>query len=259
MICILHSSLFTLHSSLLVSHSMYQITVCFTPVQFPFYSHDDCNAVAIDILRATTSICTAFMNGAKKVIPISTVDELKTHAGTEYIIAAERDGIKLDFADIGNSPYYFTKEKVDGKTLAYSTTNGTHTINLAAQCHSAAVGSFINISALCRWIEAGGRDVFLLCAGWKGRFNLEDSVFAGAVAQKLIDTGKFTTICDSALAAMDLWSLAKVDLLGYIKKAAQNERLRRINAADVIPYCHTLDLTDIVPVYHDGVLTGMKA
>jgi len=233
---------------------MHQITVCFTPVQFSYYEHENCNAVVIDILRATTSICTAFMNGAKEVIPISTVDELKSHIDTEYLIAAERDGIQLDFADIGNSPHYFTKDVVDGKTIAYSTTNGTHTVNLAAQCHSAAIGAFINISALCRWLEAGERDVFLLCAGWKGRFNLEDSVFAGAVTQKLIDTGKFTTICDSALAAMDLWSLAKPDLMGYIKKVAQNERLRKINAADAIPYCLNIDMTNIVPIYQNGKL-----
>ena len=237
---------------------MYNITVCFTPVQFQYYQYEDCNAVAIDILRATTSICTAFMNGARKVIPISTVDELKTHMGTDYIIAAERNGIKLDFADIGNSPYYFTREVVEGRTIAYSTTNGTHTINLASQCRQAAVGAYINISAICRWLESGNRDVFLLCAGWKGRFNLEDSVFAGAVAQKLIDTGKFTTDCDSALAAMDLWSIAKPNLMGYIKKAAQNERLRKINSAEVIPYCHELDLTDIIPIYQDGILKGVK-
>ena len=233
---------------------MNQITVCFSPALFSHYQYEGCNAVAIDILRATTSICTAFMNGAKEVIPISTVDELKTHTGTEYLIAAERDGIQLDIADIGNSPQYFTENVVAGKTIAFSTTNGTHTINLAAQCHTAAIGAFINISALCRWLEAGERDVFLLCAGWKGRFNLEDSVFAGAVAQKLVDTGKCTTVCDSALAAMDLWSLAKPDLTGYLKKAAHTGRLRKINAADAIPYCLDMDRTDIVPIYQNGVL-----
>jgi len=233
---------------------MRQITVCFTPTQFPHYQHEGCNAVVIDILRATTSICTAFMNGAKEVIPISTVDELKTYINTKYLIAAERDGVQLDFADLGNSPHYFTRDVVEGKSIAYSTTNGTHTIQLAAQRHITAIGAFINISALCRWLEAGEHDVFLLCAGWKGRFNLEDSVFAGAVAQKLIDTGKFTTICDSALAAMDLWSLAKPDLMGYIRKAAHNERLRKINAADAIPYCLDMDRTDIVPIYQNGVL-----
>jgi len=239
---------------LLALFCMYQITVCFTPAQFSFYQYEGCNAVAIDILRATTSICTAFMNGAKEIIPISSVEELKTYIGTEHLIAAERDGIKLDFADTGNSPHYFTRELVEGRTIAYSTTNGTHTINLAAKCHSVAVGAFINISALCRWLEAGKRDVFLLCAGWKGRFNLEDTVFAGAVAQKLIDTGKFTTICDSALAAIDLWTIAKPDLTGYIRKAAHNERLRKINAADAIPYCLKIDATNIVPIYEDGVL-----
>ncbi len=237
---------------------MNKITVCFSPLQFDAYKLPEANAVAIDILRASTSICTAFMNGAKQVIPISTVDELRTYIGKEYILAAEREGIKLDFADIGNSPYYFTKEKVNGRMLAYSTTNGTHTINLAAQCHSATVGSYINISALCRFLETGNRDVLLLCAGWKGRFNLEDSVFAGAVAQRLINTGKFETICDSTLAAMDLWSLAQPDLLGYIKKAAQNERLRKINSDQVIPYCHSFDQTDIVPIYQNGVLIPLK-
>lgn len=236
---------------------MHQINVCFTPLQFSSYPYENCNAVAIDVLRATSSICTAFMNGAERVIPVSTIDELKTYVG-RYIIAAERDGVKLDFADIGNSPKYFTRELVAGKTIAYSTTNGTHTINTAAQCQSVAVGSYLNLSAVCRWLEAGDRDIFLLCAGWKGRFNLEDAVFAGAVAQQLMDTGKFTTVCDSTLAAMDFWSLAKADLMGYIKKAAQNERLRKINAADMIPYCHTIDLTDIVPVYNEGSLTGKR-
>ena len=231
---------------------MHQITVCFTSEQFPYYQTENCNAVAIDVLRASTSICTAFMNGAKEIVAISAVDELKKFIGTEYIIAAERDGVKIEFADIGNSPNKFTRELVEGRSIAYSTTNGTRTINLAAQCHSAAIGAFTNISAVCRRLEADERDVFLLCSGWKGRFNLEDTVFAGAVAQKLMDTGKFTTTCDSALAAMDLWLPAKPDLLGYIKKAAVNERLRKLNEAHIIPYCFEIDLTDIVPVYRNG-------
>jgi len=233
---------------------MHQITVCFSPAQFSYYQCEDCNAVVIDILRATTSICAAFMHGAKQIIPISSVEELKTYTGKDYLVAAERDGVKLDFADIGNSPQCFTRDLVEGRTIAYSTTNGTHTINLAAQCHSVAIGAFINISALCRQLEKGQRDVFLLCAGWKGRFNLEDTVFAGAVSQKLIDTGKFTTKCDSALAAMDLWSIAQPNLKDYIRKAAHNERLRKINAADAIPFCLEFDLTDIVPVYCNGML-----
>ena len=237
---------------------MQQISVCFSPVQFTCYQYEGCNAVVIDVLRATTSICTAFMNGAKAVIPMSSIDELKTYSRTEYLIAAERDGIQLEFADVGNSPQYFTRKLVEGRIIAYSTTNGSHTINLAAQCHNVVIGAFINISALCRWLEAARRDVILLCAGWKGRFNLEDSVFAGAVAQKLIGTGQFTTICDSALAAMDLWSIAKPDLLGYIKKTAQNERLRKINAGDAIPHCLEIDVTNIVPIFQNGVLKGIK-
>ena len=77
------------------------------------------------------------------------------------------------------------------------------------------------------WIIKQDKDVVLFCAGWKNRFNLEDTVCAGAIAERLMESGLYTTICDSTLAAMDLWSLAKHDLPGYIEKAAQRTRLRR--------------------------------
>jgi len=92
------------------------------------------------------------------------------------------------------------------------------------------------------------KDIIILCAGWKSKFNLEDTLFAGAMAGKLIESGEFQTICDSTLAAMDLYAAASGNLIEYIDKAAQRSRLRNNNLDDVIEYCHTFDVTRVVPV-----------
>ncbi len=101
------------------------------------------------------------------------------------------------------------------------------------------------------------RDVLILCAGWKSKFNLEDTLFAGAVVDRLLTRGDYATICDSSLAAQDLWTLAKNDLVGYVEKAAQRHRLRKNNLDDVIEYCHTIDLTNVIPVLENDYLVNL--
>jgi len=87
-----------------------------------------------------------------------------------YLVAAERDGYVLDFADFGNSPFNFTPEKVKGRSVVYSTTNGTGIMKRASVCHDVVIGSWLNISVLCNWIAEQGRKVVIVCAGWKKRF-----------------------------------------------------------------------------------------
>jgi 2-phosphosulfolactate phosphatase len=107
---------------------------------------------------------------------------------------------------------------------------------------------------LIKWLTEQNKDVLLFCAGWKNRFNLEDSVCAGAFAEGLLKSGVFTTICDSTHAAIDLWSLASPDLFGYIEKAAQRSRLRDKNLDDCIPYCLTPDIKPVIPLMKNGSL-----
>jgi len=234
-----------------------QIEVCFTPAVFNCFSHPDAVVIVVDVLRATSAICTAFMNGASDIIPLETIEEARDYKSRGYLVAAERDGFVLDFADFGNSPYNFTKERVAGKTIAYSTTNGTQAINMASECYQVAIGAYLNLTAVSDWAINQARDVIILCAGWKNRFSLEDSLLAGAITEKILEHSNFYTICDSAIAAQDLWSVAKTDLLSYIEKAAQRNRLRKNGLDDVIDYCHTIDLTNIVPVYSDKILIGI--
>ncbi len=233
------------------------LEICFTPAAFDAYADSEAVVVIIDVLRATSSICTAFANGVREIIPVATVEEAREMKARGYLLAAERDGYILDFADFGNSPFNFSPEKVKGKIVAYSTTNGTGIMKQAALCHDVVIGSWLNLSALCKWIEEQDRKVVIVCAGWKKRFSLEDAVCAGAIAERLLGSGRFTTICDSVHAATDLWNTARNDLLGYIEKAAQRSRLRDKGLDDCIPYCHTFDVTDVVPVLRENKLVAL--
>lgn len=234
-----------------------KLETCFSPALFPADDHREDIVVVLDVLRASSAICTAFGNGVDRIIPVADVPAAREYKSRGYLVAAERDGFILDFADFGNSPFNFTKEKVGGRTIVYSTTNGTGIIEMSSASHTIVIGSFLNISALTGWLSRQERGVLLFCAGWKNRFNLEDSVCAGAFAEKLMATGRYTSKCDSTLCALDLWSLAKNDLAGYIGKAAQRTRLREKGLDDCIEYCLTMDLFTDIPVMSDGHLVSL--
>jgi 2-phosphosulfolactate phosphatase len=236
----------------------HKVEVCFTPATFNSFKNKEAVVAVIDVLRASSAICAAFMNGAERIIPVGEVDEARKYKTEGFLVAAERDGFVLDFADFGNSPFNFTPERVLHKTIVYSTTNGTQAIQMASECYRVTVAAYINLSAVCDYLTFFGRDIILFCAGWKNRFSLEDALLAGAMTEKILQLPDFGTTCDSAIASLDLWTLAKPNLLGYIDKTAQRHRLQKNKLDDCIPYCHTSDLTDIVPVYKDGFLVAKK-
>lgn len=235
----------------------WSLEICFTPAIFDAHADSEAVVVVVDVLRATSSICTAFANGVSEIIPVATVEEAREMKDKGYLLAAERDGFVLDFADFGNSPYNFTAENVKGRTVAYSTTNGTGIMKRASECHDVVIGSYLNFSALCTWLEGQERKVIIVCAGWKSRFSLEDAVCAGALAERLLLGGRFATSCDSVHAATDLWKAAKEDLMGYIEKAAQRSRLRDKGLDDCLEYCHTFDVTHVIPVLRNGRLVTL--
>jgi len=235
------------------------VEVCFSPALYPYFENHGAVVVVVDILRASSAICTAFMNGVNRIIPVATLEEAKEMKMKGYLVAAERDGIVRDFADFGNSPFNFSPDRVKGKEIVYSTTNGTQAIHLASSGHEVIIGSFLNLSAVTRHLFKKDRDVLILCAGWKNKFSLEDSFFAGALVEKILMNNKFRTICDSALAALDLWKAGRKDPLAYIDKAAQRHRLKKNNLDDVIPFCHTMDLTGIIPVFRNDSLVPLDS
>lgn len=235
-----------------------QLEVCLSPAIYSRHANDENIVVVVDILRATSSICTAFANGVNKIIPVATVEEARQKKEEGFVVASERDGYVLDFADFGNSPFNFSIENVQGNDIVYSTTNGTRCINMASHSKEVLIGSFLNLSALTNYLIGQDAPVLIFCASWKDRFSLEDTVFAGALVERLLQTGRFESICDAVTASHDLWSLAKDDLNGYILKAAQKSRLASKGLDDCIEFCHQTDFTDLVPYFKNGELLAKK-
>lgn len=234
-----------------------KIEVCFSPALYKYFENREAIVIIVDILRASSAICTAFMNGVNRIIPVATLEEAQNYKKQGYLVAAERDGIVRDFADFGNSPFNFTAGRVKGKHIVYSTTNGTQAIKLASSSHKVLVGSFLNFKSLNDYVIRENRDLLILCAGWKNKFNLEDTIYAGAVTDYMLSNRFFYTICDSALAAQDLWNIAKNNLTGYIEKAAQRHRLKKNKLDDVLEYCHTFNITDVIPGFQNGYLENI--
>jgi 2-phosphosulfolactate phosphatase len=235
-----------------------KVEVCFSPAIYPAFDNRDAIVVIVDILRATSAIITAFMNGANRIIPVATLEEAKVYKEKGYMVAAERDGIVRDFADFGNSPFNFTRERINGKDIVYSTTNGTQSIMMASNSFRVLIGAYLNLNSLAQYIIRKNHDLLILCAGWKNKFNLEDSLFAGALAELVLNNNNFYTICDSTLASIDLWNLARKDLMAYIDKVAQRHRLKKNKLDDVIEYCHTPDQTNIIPALKEFYLVQLS-
>jgi len=234
-----------------------KVEVCYSPALFPYYVNREATVVVTDILRASSAIVTAFMNGVERIIPVGTLKEAKAFKEKGFMVAAERDGIVRDFADFGNSPYNFTPERVRGKQIVYSTTNGTHAIQLASSGKQVLIGAYLNLSALARHVRKEKRDLLVLCAGWRNKYNLEDTLFAGALAELVLEDKRFHTICDATIGAMDLYAVAKQHMMGYIEKVAQRHRLKKNRLDDVIGYCHETDLTEIIPVLEGDYLVAL--
>lgn len=224
------------------------VEVCFSP---KLYGHKLTEGkfitVVVDILRATTSICAAFDHGIKEIIPVSSLDEAKEMKRNGFFVACERNGEVMDFADTGNSASDFLRDDLIGKTLVFSTTNGTKTINMARDADEVLIGSFVNLQALADYLVEKNENVVIFCAAWKSLFNLEDSVFSGALAELLFENG-FSTICDSALGAVDLWHRAKPDLKKYLSKSSHRNRLKHLVSDEDFIYTITLNSTKVIPV-----------
>lgn len=232
--------------------------VCLTPALIPLFNVEDYIVVVIDIFRATSSICYGIENGAEAIIPVSQVEECSAYRekGLDYLLAAERDGKVVDGFDFGNSPFSYTVEKVAGKTIVLTTTNGTHALHLSRAAKKIVIGSFLNLTALSTWLKNQDENILLVCAGWKNNFNLEDTLFAGAVIDQLKTDG--FELDDAAIAANDLYQLGKHDINDYLKKTSHGERLKKLGIQKDIEFCLQIDITTAIPVLEGERLVKLR-
>lgn len=236
-----------------------KVEVVFSPALFPVYfDNNDCIVVVIDVFRATSAICAAFESGVDSLIPVATLEEAIEYKQKGFKVGAERNAEIVEGFDFGNSPLTFKDGKFKNESLVLTTTNGTKALEMAKTANKVVIGAFTNLTALCDYVEQEDKDVLLLCAGWKDRFNLEDTLFAGAVAQKISQNLRFSNLSDSTIAAINIYDSAKDDLFGFLGESSHRKRLSRLNMEEDIIYCLTKDKSDIVPVLEGDVLVSNK-
>lgn len=213
--------------------------------------------VIIDVLRATSTIATALYNGANYVIPVDSVPKcIAWGKQIACITAGERDGRIAEGLEYGNSPFEYPAAFITGKTLVLTTTNGTKLLYMALEKGATEIitGSFPNLSAVCNYLVAEKKNVVLGCSAWKDRINLEDTLFAGAVINRIKE--HFILEDDASQIAESLYLQAKDDLFGFLKdhNATHYIRLTGYGLEKDVRYCLTPDIANILPFYQDGKL-----
>jgi 2-phosphosulfolactate phosphatase len=225
-----------------------KIETCYSPLAYPLFHNDEAIVVVIDVLRATSAIVTALANGAKSMIPVATVEEAKALQTQGYLAAAERNGEMLKGFDFGNSPLSYLSKAIKDKQIAISTTNGTQAIAVAKDAKQIIIGSFLNAKAIVSYLCEQNRPVIFLCAGWKNKFNLEDTLFAGHIATELLKSNLFETDCDSTLAATVLYTHAAPDITGFLSESSHRKRLSHLHLEEDISFCLKQNIYHVVPL-----------
>lgn len=235
---------------------MRTIDVCVSPELMHLYTVSDRTVVVVDILRATSCMTTAFAHGIASITPFAKMEDCLAMKDQGYFTAGERDGKKVDGFDFGNSPFEYMDEKLKGQKIAFTTTNGTQAIAKSAGAREIIIGSFLNLTAVTDYLANGIDNILVVCAGWKGKVNLEDTVFAGAVVELLKD--QVQSECDAPVAAQHLYNQAKHDLVDYLKDSSHVRRLAKLNIFKDIEYCLTPDQYSVVPVLKEGRLVSCE-
>lgn len=228
------------------------LEVCLSPALLHLYDTNNTIVVIIDVFRATSTIAAALHNGAKVVIPVASVEEciLMKDKIADCITAGERDGKVAPGLQYGNSPLEYPVSFIQNKTLALTTTNGTKLLHMVKDADSIITGSFLNLSAICNYLIKQNKKVLLACSAWKDRINIEDSLFAGAVAETVHT--HFKMECDSARMARELYGRSKAypSILEFVKDSNHYRRLAAFGLLKDLEYCTTPDLHPVVPIYN---------
>lgn len=235
---------------------MKTIEVCLTPDLLQFEEIENKIVVVIDIFRATSCMVTAFGHGIKGIIPVAEVEECRALQAQGYLAAAERNGEKVEGFDLDNSPFSYMNPDLKDQTIAMTTSNGTKSIKMAQKSLQVVIGAFLNKKALTQYLIQKQENVLLLCAGWKGKVNLEDTFFAGAVLTDLINDFQYTD--DACALARSAFHLGKNNPKRFLMDSSHYQRLKKLGNEKDMDFCITIDKYDVVPVLEGNELRMAK-
>lgn len=235
-----------------------EIKCYFVPSEIPEYFRlAEYTVVVIDVLRATSTISVALFNGCDGVVPVSTIDEAISAKETireNVLLSGERDAIKIEGFDLGNSPQDFTKKTVRGKISVHTTTNGTIAINSVREAGEILIASFLNLNATVNCL--GQREkIMLLCSGRLGEFSLEDTLCAGGIVsalRKMVPLREFS-LSDSAIASEVLYRRFKKSLMSVISRSIHGRDLISKGLKSDIRFCLRENTHDCLAIFDKSV------
>jgi 2-phosphosulfolactate phosphatase len=231
---------------------MKTIDVCLSPELMHLYDVRNRTVVIVDILRATSCMVVAFANGVGSITPFANLEECRQMKSKGYITSGERNGEKVRGFDKGNSPFEYMDDQIKGQKIAFTTTNGTQAIEKAKEGKQIIIGSFLNLTSVTRFLLLSEHNILVVCSGWKGKVNLEDTLFAGALVENL--KNHIEPDCDAPLASQHLYNLAKDDMVKFLSNSSHVKRLNRLNIHKDIDFCLSPDQFSVLPILKNGVL-----
>jgi 2-phosphosulfolactate phosphatase len=236
---------------------MMKLDVLITPGELMPADVAQRTVVVLDVLRATSTIVEALAAGARALYPVAEVEEALRLANTlgrdEVLLSGERKALAIDGFDLGNSPGDFTAERVGGKLIVMSTTNGTGALVAAGVASRVIVGSWLNLTAVVDYLERTAAEPVFLCAGRGGKFALEDAVCAGTIAAALMersDPDADWELNDGAMAALAM-ALRYPDPDELFRETAAGKQIVEVGLREDLAFCALTDRHDVVPVLND--------
>lgn len=239
-----------------------KIEVFFTPKEIENdYELREKVVVAIDVLRASSSIITAVHHGARQIIPLATVEDAMRLAkgmfAGDSILCGERGGKLIDGFDIDNSPANYRAEIVRGHSLFFTSTNGSAAILRTKHARAAYIGAFVNVSAIVNKLRTAD-DAVVICAGESNRFAMEDALCAGMMVAKLEESAPEVWLSDGAVAAKMLYERCQNAMMASIRGTRHALELEREGFGADINFCATADVYPDVPRF-DGTTIRAEA
>lgn len=214
--------------------------------------------VMIDVLRASSTIVTALANGAKGVIPVADMGTgsrmYQNMDSKNILLCGEKDGVKIEGYDLGNSPLEYTPEMVQGKTIILNTTNGTKALMRSSLAKKILVASFLNLQTIVNALK-NKEDIILVCAGWRGRLALEDLLCAGNIIYELTGDELPGTTRDGAKVAFGLYEKFGNDIENTVQSSNHAIRLKDAVGSEDLSFCCNMDAMEVLPVMNEGIIT----
>ncbi len=239
---------------------MNSLDTLFIPEEIKNTELADKLVVVIDVLRASSTIVTALANGCNGFIPIFSPDQAKKKAQQfekeRVLLGGEREGIKIEGFDLGNSPREYKREAVKDKTIIFSTTNGVKTLEMAKDARKIIIGSFLNLHAVGNYCANYQGDILIICAGREGRFSLEDTACAGMLIDSFKNAFSGTyQESDANLTAQVLYKKFDNNILEILRKSQHGRHLENIGLENDLKFCSQIDFFHIVPIFRDGIIS----